>query len=311
MVKVCDVVIIGGGPAGFSAGIYCGRAKLRMLIIEGLQEGGQIVQTSEIANYPGSPLTESGVSLAAKMAAQAEAFGCELVRDTIVSVELNGKNKILTGEKGGYECKAVIIATGASPAKLGCPGEEDFTGMGVSYCATCDGAFFEGLPVYVVGGGDAAVEEALYLTRFASHVTVIHRRDQLRAAKSIQEKAFAEPKISFMWNSVVKSIDGGFSVDHLVIENTKDGTLTDIRAEEGSFFGLFIFVGFVPATGLFEGKLAMENGYILTDEEMRTDVDGVFAAGDCRKKSLRQVITAAADGAIAGVNASKYIDENF
>ncbi|MBQ4371240.1 MAG: thioredoxin-disulfide reductase [Firmicutes bacterium] len=308
--KSYDVIIIGGGPAGFSAGIYAGRAKLSTLIIEGLQEGGQIVQTSEIANYPGSLPVESGASLAERMCSQAQNFGCELARDTITGVELEGPLKRLTGEKDSYECRALIIATGASPSKIGCPGEQEFTGMGVSYCATCDGAFFEGLPVYVVGGGDAAVEEALYLTRFARKVTLIHRRDRLRAALSIQEKAFAEPKLDFIWNSRVKEISGGFSVDRIVLEDVRDGKLTEIKAsEEDGMLGLFVFVGFTPATGIFEGKLGMEKGYILTDEDMRTSVPGVFAAGDCRKKSLRQVVTAASDGAIAGWAASKYIDE--
>ena len=309
--KQYDVIIIGGGPAGFSAGIYAGRAKLKTLIIEGLQEGGQIVQTSEIANYPGSLAVESGASLAERMCAQAESFGCELTRDTVKAADLEGPVKRLTGEKDSYECKALIIATGASASKLGCPGEAEFTGMGVSYCATCDGAFFEGLPVYVVGGGDAAVEEALYLTKFAREVTIIHRRDQLRAARSIQERAFAEPKIRFLWNSRVKEIDGGFSVNRLVVENVKDGSLTEIRAsEEDGMMGIFIFVGFTPATGIFEGKLEMEKGYIVTDEDMRTSVPGVFAAGDCRRKFLRQVVTAASDGAVAGYFASKYIDES-
>ncbi|MFS8540912.1 MAG: FAD-dependent oxidoreductase, partial [Tissierellales bacterium] len=232
--------------------------------------------------------------------------------DTVKEVELEGKIKVIKGEKDEYQAKAVIIATGAKPKKIGCPGELELTGRGVSYCATCDAAFFEDLEVFVVGGGDSAVEEALYLTKFARKVTIIHRRDQLRAAKSIQEKAFANEKIHFMWNTVVKEIKGDGIVESMVVENVKTGEVTEIFAdEEDGTFGIFVFVGLVPTTELFEGKLEMENGYIITDEDMRTNIPGVFAAGDCRKKSLRQVVTAAADGAIAAVQAEKYINEEF
>ena len=191
MDKVYDIIIIGGGPAGLAAAIYAGRAKLSCLVLEAENEGGQIISTSEIENYPGCQADESGQSLVSRMLQQAEHFGAEFARDQVISVDLNSQPKLVAGFAKDHYAKAVIIATGAKPARIGCPGEEEFTGLGVSYCATCDAAFFEGLPVYVVGGGDAAVEEALYLTRFASQVTLIHRRDSLRAAKSIQEKAFA------------------------------------------------------------------------------------------------------------------------
>ena len=304
MENLYDIIIIGGGPAGLSAAIYAGRAKLSTLIIESNTEGGQIVTTSEIENYPGCVADESGQTLISRMIEQAEHFGARFVRDQVISVDLNSDPKLVACFGEDYYARAVIIATGAEPAKIGCPGEEKFTGMGVSYCATCDAAFFEGLPVYVVGGGDAAVEEALYLTKFASDVTIIHRRDELRAAKSIQEKAFANPKIHFAWITVVEELRGEELMDSMVLKNVKDGSLKEITGE----FGLFVFVGFRPNSGLFEGLLDMEKGYIRTDDNMQTSVPGVFAAGDIRVKSLRQVVTAVADGAIAAVSAEKYID---
>lgn len=312
MAEIYDVIIIGEGPAGLSAGLYAARSRLKTLILEKEKAGGQIVTTDEVANYPGSIENATGPSLINRMVEQAKDFGAKIKLDTVKEVELDGKIKIVKGEKEEYQTKTVIIATGAKPRKIGCPGEEELTGRGVSYCATCDAAFFEDLDVYVVGGGDSAVEEALYLTKFARKVTIIHRRDELRAAKSIQEKAFANEKIDFMWNTVVKEIKGDGIVEAMVVENVKTGEKTEIVAnEEDGTFGIFVFVGLVPTTELFEGKLEMENGYIVTDEDMRTNIPGVFAAGDCRKKSLRQVVTAAADGAIAAVQAEKYINEEF
>lgn len=310
MGKLYDVIIIGGGPAGLAAGLYAGRARLSTLLIEKDKEGGQIVQTAEIENYPGGLAEESGPTLIDRMSSQADKFGVEKVIDTIEDMELAGKEKLLTGKKDTYRAKTVIIAAGASPVPIGCPGEKEFTGKGVSYCATCDAAFFEDFEVYVVGGGDSAVEEALYLTKFARKVTIIHRRDQLRAAKSIQEKAFANEKIDFLWDSVVKELKGDGLLESMVVENVKTKEKTEIKAsEEDGTFGVFVFIGFKPASEIFEGKVRMDNGYIVTDPDMRTNVEGVFAAGDIRVKSLRQVVTAAADGAIAAVQAGKYIEE--
>ena len=301
--EIYDVIIIGAGPAGLSAAIYAGRSKLNTLVIESNVEGGQITSTSEIENYPGCLSEESGQSLVDRMIEQARRFGAEFVADEVISADLENDTKTVVCSSKFYKAKTIIIAAGASPAKIGCPGEEEFTGAGVSYCATCDAAFFEGLPVFVVGGGDAAVEEALYLAKFASEVTIIHRRDELRAVKSIQEKAFADPKIDFAMNSVVDEIRGEDFMDTIVIRNVKNGSIREITGN----FGLFVFVGFKPNSAVFEGKLETIRGYIKTDEEMCTSLPGVFAAGDIRVKSLRQVVTAVADGAIAAVSAEKYI----
>ena len=243
------------------------------------------------------------------MSEQATRFGAEKVIDTIEDVELEGDVKHLKGQKADYYAKTVIIATGAHPRPIGCPGEQELTGKGVSYCATCDAAFFEDMDIYVVGGGDSAVEEALYLTKFGRKVTIIHRRDELRAAKSIQEKAFKNEKMHFMWDSVVTELKGDGILDTMVVQNVKTKEYTTIHApEEDGTFGVFVFIGFDPHGELFEGKLEMKNGYIVTDDDMHTSIPGVFAAGDIRVKSLRQVVTAAADGAIAAVQAGKYIE---
>ena len=299
MDKVYDIIVLGAGPAGLAAASYAGRARMDTLLIEGTKDGGQIVITNEIENYPGSLEEESGPSLIARMTKQVEKFGADRVTDTIVDVELEGKVKHLKGNHGDYYAKAVVIATGASPRPIGCPGEKEFTGKGVSYCATCDANFFEDFEVYVVGGGDSAVEEAMYLTKFARKVTLIHRRDELRAAKSIQEKAFANPKMAFMWNTTIEEIKGDGVVTSMIVKDTKTGETREIEAdEEDGTFGIFVFVGFDPKSQLFEGKLEMENRYIVTDKYMHTSVPGVFAAGDVIVKHLRQVVTACGDGAV-------------
>ena len=309
MDKVYDIIVLGAGPAGLTAASYAGRARMDTLLIEGTKDGGQIVITNEIENYPGSLEEESGPSLIARMTKQVEKFGADRVTDTIVDVELEGKVKHLKGNHGDYYAKAVVIATGASPRPIGCPGEKEFTGKGVSYCATCDANFFEDFEVYVVGGGDSAVEEAMYLTKFARKVTLIHRRDELRAAKSIQEKAFANPKMAFMWNTTIEEIKGDGVVTSLIVKDTKTGETREIEAdEEDGTFGIFVFVGFDPKSQLFEGKLEMENRYIVTDKYMHTSVPGVFAAGDVIVKHLRQVVTACGDGAVAATEAQHYVE---
>ena len=306
-----DVIILGAGPAGLSAALYTGRACLKTLLIEKAMPGGQITLPNDIEHYPGQLLEgESGFSLTERMSQQADKFGVERAYDEITAVDFSGEEKVLTGMNGEYRAKTVILATGARPRPIGCINEEKFTGRGISFCATCDGMFFRGMEVYVVGGGDSAVEEAIFLTRFARKVTIIHRRDQLRAIKTIQERAFANEKIDFLWNTVVEKVDGGDALSEMTVRNVVTGETSVIRANEvDGAFGLFGFVGFLPNTGLFEGKVEMKNGYIVTDEDMRTSVPGVFAAGDLRVKSLRQVITAAADGAIAAMQCAKYIEE--
>lgn len=307
--KIYDAAIIGGGPAGLAAAIYAGRAGLSALILEKREWGGQIVITAEIENYPGSVCPESGASLIERMVGQAERFGAERVSDTITDVALEGGVKVLKGAEKEYRAKTVIIAAGADPVKIGCKGEKEFAGKGVSYCATCDAPFFEDLEVYVVGGGDTAVQESVYLSRFARKVTIIHRRDALRAAKSIREKAMADPKINFMWDSVVEEIRGEGLVESMIVRNKVTGERKEIFADaDDGTFGIFVFIGFKPHSEIFEGKVKTENGYIVTDENMRTSVPGVFAAGDIRLKTVRQVVTAASDGAIAAIEAGKYIE---
>lgn len=310
--KIYDLMILGAGPAGLSAAIYAGRARLDTLLIEKAADGGQIAITADIENYPGQVVEgESGPSLIARMSAQVEKFGADRVSDTITSADIEGEVKVLTGTKGVYKAKQLIIATGASPRPIGCKNEGLFVGKGVSYCATCDASFFEDFEVFVVGGGDSAVEEAMYLTKFARKVTVIHRRDELRAAKSIQERAFKNPKLHFMWDTVVDEVGGDEILSYMIVKNVKTGELTRIDAdEEDGMFGVFGFIGYNPKSELFEGKLEMDKGYIITDEDMRTSVPCVYAAGDIRKKSLRQVITAAADGALAAVIAERYHAEH-
>ena len=311
MNNIYDVVILGAGPAGLAAGLYAGRSCLKTLIIEKGQDGGQIAITDEIENYPGQIVEgESGPSLIARMSEQAKKFGAERVSDVIKSVELEGEVKKLVGAKGEYYGKTVILATGAFPRPIGCKSEGKFVGKGISFCATCDANFFEDFEVFVVGGGDSAVEEAMYLTKFARKVSIIHRRDELRAAKSIQEKAFKNPKMNFIWDTVVEEVDGDELLNKMVLKNVKTGELTTYEAdEEDGLFGLFGFIGMIPNSGLFEGIIDMDRGYIKTDDNMHTNIEGVYAAGDIRVKSLRQVVTAAADGAIAAMQAEKYLAE--
>ncbi|AWI04693.1 thioredoxin-disulfide reductase [Clostridium drakei] len=313
MNNIYDVIIIGSGPAGLSAAIYSARARLKTLILERVKVGGQIVITDEVANYPGSVQHATGPSLIARMEEQVESFGAERKKDNIKEVDFTGKIKKLKGEKEEYYAKSVIIASGANPRKIGCPGENELIGKGVSYCATCDAEFFEDLEVFVVGGGDSAIEEAIYLTKFAKKVTIVHRRDELRAAKSIQEKAFKNPKIEIKWNSVITEIKGDGIVESAVFKDTKTGELSEYFAdEEDGTFGIFVFVGYLPTNQLVKELVdTSEAGYIVTNDKMETNIEGVFAAGDIREKPLRQVVTAAADGAIAAVQAEKYIEKNF
>lgn len=304
-----DVIIIGSGPAGLTAGLYASRAKLKTLIIEKLVDGGQIVGTADVENYPGAPEDTTGPSLIERMSTQAADFGAEKAYETVIEVDLDSEPKVVKTLDNEYKTKTVIIATGAKPKKIGCPGEDEFSGRGISYCATCDGPFSEGLHTYVIGGGDAAVEEAIFLTKFAKKVTIIHRRDSLRAAKSIQEKAFNNEKIDFMWNSQVVEIKGEKFIESFVVEDTVTGERKEVFPDEGQKrHSIFVFIGFNPNNELVKDKVELYMDYITTNENMETNIPGVFAAGDIRVKSLRQVVTATADGAIAAVSAEKYIE---
>lgn len=313
MQKLYDVIIIGAGPAGLAAALYAGRSKLNTLLLEKGQAGGQIATTHDVENYPGSVEDTTGPRLVARMVEQCKNFGVDIVYDNIKSVDFSGKEKTVNGSANTYQGKTVIIATGVEPRKLGAPGEKELTGKGVSYCATCDAAFFEDLPVYVIGGGDTAVEEGLYITRFARKVYIVHRRDELRAVKTIQEKAFANDKMEILWNKVVKEISGDGMVERLVLTDTVTGEDTEIVAsEEDMTFGIFVLVGNIPETKIFQDIVALDDsGFIPTNELMETDIPGVYAAGDVRVKTLRQVVTATSDGAIAAIQAEKYIDDNF
>jgi len=313
MSNVYDVVIIGAGPAGLSAGLYAARAKMSTLVLEKSKAGGQIVTTDEVANYPGSIPDATGPSLTARMVEQCDEFGVERKKEAVTNVEVEGDIKVITTEAGTYEAKSIIVATGATPRKMGVPGEKEFTGKGVSYCATCDADFFTDFEVFVIGGGDTAVEEAIFLTKFARKVTIVHRRDEFRAAKSIVEKAMKNDKIQVIWNTVVEEIKGDGIVESIVFKNRETGEVTEHHAhEDDGTFGTFVFVGYLPNTDVFKGKIELDpTGYVITDENMKTNVEGVFGAGDVRVKSLRQVVTATADGAIASVQAEKYIEHKF
>lgn len=304
-----DVIIIGGGPAGLTAGIYTSRARLKSLLIEKALTGGQVATIGLVENYPGFEQGISGAELSQIMEKQAKKFGLEIIQGAVQKISLHGKIKKITleGNQGEYEAKSIIISTGAHPRSLGIEGEERFRGRGVSYCATCDGALFKGEKIAVIGGGNSAVEEAIFLTSFAEVVYVIHRREQLRATRIAQERAFSNQKIKFIWNSVVKKIEGEDSVTALHIKNvkTEKETMLDVR-------GVFIYVGYNPNTEFLKGFLTLDkDNYIITDDKMCTSVAGIFAAGDVRAKPLKQIATAVGDGAIAAISAEKYIEENF
>jgi len=302
-----DVIIIGAGPAGLSAAIYSARGGLKTAVFERAFIGGQITVTDEVENYPGFEDALSGFDLTERMRAQAARFGAEFHDEEITAMGMEGLCKIIETSKDKYRAKAVIICTGAHPRRLNVPGEERFTGRGVSYCATCDGALYRDKVVAVVGGGDSAIEEGIFLTRFAKRVVVIHRRDQLRAQQIIQQRAFKNPKMEFIWDSVVQEIQGEAMVEKLEIYNRKTNEISYIPAD-----GVFIYVGILPNNELLESRIELDSaGFVLTDEFMHTNVPGIYAAGDIRHTVLRQVVTATSDGAIAAWSAEKWIIENY
>jgi thioredoxin reductase (NADPH) len=302
--KTYEVIIIGGGPAGLTAGLYTSRSRLRTLLIETGLFGGQITTTELIENYPGFPQGINGAELSQMMEEQAKRFGLETVNQEVLEVRLEEDWKVVRTHESDYYSEALIISSGTEYRKLGIPGEDAFIGKGVSFCATCDGAFFKDSRIVVVGGGDSAITEALFLTKFSKEVTIIHRRDALRATKIYQERAFANPKIKFLWNSVIQEIRGDKMVQSILVKNVKTNEVKEFQTD-----GVFLFVGISPRTQFLKGLVQMdEGGYILTNENGETSVKGIFAAGDCRKKLLRQVTTAVGDGATAAFAAEKYLE---
>ncbi len=301
-----NLIIIGSGPAGLTAAIYGARANLSPLVLTGQEIGGQIALTDEVENYPGFPDGVTGPELVELMQKQAKRFGARVEIDVVEQVDLKRHPFVLKTQNGAtYEAKALIVATGASPRRLGVPGEREMTGRGVSYCATCDGFFFRGKEIAVVGGGDSALQEGLFLTRFASKVHVIHRRDSLRAQPILQDRARENPKMNFVWNSVVKEIKGNGSVQKLVVEDTRTGVLSDLPAQ-----GIFVYIGHLPNTELFKGQLEMnDEGYLKVDEYLHTNVPGVFTAGESHDHHFRQAVVSAGFGCMAEMEAEKFLAE--
>lgn len=295
-----DVIIVGGGPAGLNAALYASRAGLDTLLIEKMFVGGQAATTAFVDNYIGVGTGIGGPDLVMKMESQAKEFGAQFSYEDVLELDLNGDVKTVKTKKNEYKAKVIILAMGATPRKLGANGEERFTGRGVSYCATCDGAFYKGKDVCVIGGGDTAVEDAIFLSNLCNTVYLIHRRDSLRASKALQDAVFSKDNIKFLWNSQVASINGESAVESV--------TITGDISKNIDVNGAFVAVGTVPSSELAYGKVELnDNKYIITDEKMRTNVEGVFAAGDIVEKPLRQIITAASDGAIAAYSAQEYI----
>ncbi|MFB1082336.1 thioredoxin-disulfide reductase [Jeotgalibacillus sp. JSM ZJ347] len=303
--KIYDVIIIGAGPAGMTAAVYTSRANLSTLMLERGVPGGQMANTEDVENYPGFDHI-LGPDLSNKMFEHAKKFGAEYAYGDVKSIEDGKDYKTIKAGSKEYKARAVLITTGAEYKKLGVPGEKELGGRGVSYCAVCDGAFFKGKDLVVVGGGDSAVEEGVYLTRFANKVTIVHRRDELRAQKILQQRAFDNEKIDFIWNTTVKEInekDG--KVGSVTLVSTEDGSESDFAAD-----GAFIYIGMVPLTKPFEGLgILNDEGYIETDEKMQTNVPGIFAAGDVRDKTLRQIVTATGDGSVASQAIQHYVEE--
>jgi thioredoxin reductase (NADPH) len=305
--NIYEVIIIGGGPAGLTAGLYSSRAGLSSLLIEKGVFGGQITYAEHVENFPGFPQGISGLELGEKMHEQARKHGLKTIPDEVTGLEIQGMLKIVKTTDGNFSSRAVILAGGAIRRKLGVTGEGRLTGRGVSYCAVCDGAFFQDQNVVVIGGGDTAITEALQLTKFASKITIIHRRNQLRAGHILQEKIQSEPKIDFIWNTTISAIEGADMVERIKLHNIKTGQDSNMEVS-----GVFVSVGINPDTDYMKGILPLdESGYIITNEKMETPIPGVLAAGDIRHNSARQAITAAGDGATAAIYAQKYLTEGM
>ena len=302
--KEHDLIIIGGGPAGLTAGIYTARSRLDVLLLEKLMPGGQAVTTSLVENYPGFEEGISGPDLMIRMDQQARKFGLNVEIAPVERIILDGKRKRIFADGQEYSVKALIVASGAQPRLLGVPGEKELKGKGVSYCATCDGAFFRERRVAVVGGGDSAVEEAVYLTKFADKVFIIHRRDQLRATQLVQERALQHEKIEVLWDTVVTRINGEQTVQSVTVKNVKTGQENQLDVA-----GVFMYVGVIPNSDFFDFPIDKdEGGFLITDQDMQTTVEGIYAAGDVRSKSFRQIVNATGEGAVAAFSAEKYLE---
>jgi len=298
-----ELVVIGGGPAGLTAAIYAGRARVRTCLLVGSLPGGQPASTAGVDNYPGFPEGIGGAELAQRFQNQADRFGARIIPDSVTEVDFSQHPFSIRTGRGAYHGKAVIVATGAAPRRLGIPGEDKFYGRGVSSCATCDGFFYRDKRVIVVGGGDSAVDEAIFLTKFAEQVTIIHRRDELRATRIYQEKAMANPKIDFIWSSVVEEILGDQTVTGVRVRNVKTQDTEMVRAD-----GVFVYIGMEPRSDVFAGQLELDNqGYIVSDRHQRTNIPGVFVAGDVQDPHYRQVVIAAGTGAAAAMEAERYL----
>ncbi len=309
MDKMYDAIIIGGGPAGLTAAIYLARARYKVLVVEKEKIGGQITITSEVVNYPGLIKT-SGTELTATMYQQAQNFGAEFLSADVTSLNLGNDIKEIVTSKGTVKSLAVILATGANPRKVGFEGEQEFQGRGVAYCATCDGEFFTGKDLLVIGGGFAAVEESIFLTKYAKSITMCVRSSEFKCAKSVSDELKKYPSIKVLFNTEVKSVSGESLLDKAVLENNLTGEKTEFKSQDNSNFGVFVFAGYVPNTSLFNGLISLdESGYVITDENRKTSVAGVYAAGDLCVKNLRQVVTAVADGAISATSAEKHISK--
>lgn len=304
--RLYDVVVIGGGPAGLTAGLYLARAKYRVLVIEKEQFGGQITITHEVVNYPGVGKT-SGKALTETMRRQAESFGAEFLLAEAEGLELSGDVKTVRTDRGDYHCFGILLATGAHPRTVGFAGEIEYKGRGVAYCATCDGEFFTGKEVFVVGGGFAAAEESVFLTQFARHVTILIREEDFTCAASVADKARNHEKIAVLTDTIVEEVSGENGLDYIRYQNTATGKVTEYHAEEGDSFGVFVFAGYIPATEPVKGIADIdEQGYIVTDRSQKTNIDGLYAAGDVCIKPLRQVVTATGDGALAATELERY-----
>ena len=308
MEKIYDMIVIGGGPSGLTAGIYGGRAKLKTLIIEKNIPGGQITVTNEVVNYPGIYQT-TGSAYGEILKKQALSFGAEIISEDVKSVDFSKEIKEVTTNKGTYKSFSVVIATGASPRKLGFPGEKEFEGRGVAYCATCDGEFFTGMDVFVIGAGFAAAEEAIFLTKYAKKVTVIAREPEFTCAKSIADKVLAHPKIEVKFNTEILEAKGDIQLRSAKFINNQTKEITEYNVKDGEFFGIFVFIGYKPQSDMFKDIVKLDNGgFIPTDENLQTNIQGVYAAGDIRPKKLRQLVTAVSDGAEVASNIEKYVE---